>query len=147
LNSPTVQTFKIQNISKAELVLELSSSIPEEIRIFEKGALITSDALDNVSQAARKEKILESIGDRRSGKRNITLDNNNSVTSNPPSDSLSNVTVPVSKSPNISEKTIATSEDNLIDESSPSKYLDLGIALFKSIINAYLHVSITSKTH
>ncbi|KAJ3290798.1 hypothetical protein HK104_006518 [Borealophlyctis nickersoniae] len=69
LNSPTIRTFTIDNISKKRLVLELSSSMPDDVKIFMKGtsALETTENVSSVLQ--RREKLLESMSDRRKLKR------------------------------------------------------------------------------
>ncbi|CAG8579491.1 12936_t:CDS:2, partial [Acaulospora morrowiae] len=98
LNSPSIRTFTIDNISIKKLVLELSSSSPEEIIMYQKrpiddctsnssdvstaslsnnettssGSNIESDA--NSSKIERREMLLESIGDRRMPKNHSNID-------------------------------------------------------------------------
>ncbi|CAG8447699.1 8569_t:CDS:10 [Diversispora eburnea] len=86
LNSPSVRTFTIDNISAKNLILELSSSLPEEIVIYRKrpkddnktnpndlenvstvknkNAASINMENDNRCKIERREKLLESIGDR-----------------------------------------------------------------------------------
>ncbi|RHZ71084.1 hypothetical protein Glove_262g53 [Diversispora epigaea] len=87
LNSPSVRTFTIDNISAKNLILELSSSLPEEIVIYQKrpkddnktnpndpknvpsvnNKNVASISMENDNRCCkieRREKLLESIGDR-----------------------------------------------------------------------------------
>ncbi|CAG8474285.1 10773_t:CDS:2 [Acaulospora colombiana] len=98
LNSPRIRTFTIDNISVKKLVLELSSSSPEEIVIYHKRPIydyITNssdaqtaslsideivDSSSNVesdassSKIERREMLLESIGNRRMPKNHSNID-------------------------------------------------------------------------
>eukprot|EP00842_Homolaphlyctis_polyrhiza_P005160 jgi/Hompol1/5645/HPOL_004598-RA len=49
LNSPTVRTFTIENLSKKCLTLDITSSMPDEIRIFMKPALASAITLARTS--------------------------------------------------------------------------------------------------
>ncbi|KAJ3416131.1 hypothetical protein HDV05_003100 [Chytridiales sp. JEL 0842] len=71
LNSPVVRPFTIDNISAKKLVLEITSSMPDEIIIYCKKQTDqeTTDVAKLSSLGLRKEHILESISDRRSRKR------------------------------------------------------------------------------
>ncbi|KAJ3325372.1 hypothetical protein HDV06_004231 [Boothiomyces sp. JEL0866] len=62
INAPVVRTFVIENISNQDLVLELSNSMPGDIAIYGV-AEYNSTVLPRNSE--RKEKLLESIEDRR----------------------------------------------------------------------------------
>ncbi|CAG8447057.1 5601_t:CDS:2 [Ambispora gerdemannii] len=94
LNSPRVRTFTIDNISKKNLVLELTSSLPDEIVMYQKQQNIDETARSNdvtptkngtaegtaamneiprSAQIERREKLLESIADRRSVKKHISV--------------------------------------------------------------------------
>ncbi|KAJ3031347.1 hypothetical protein HK097_005468, partial [Rhizophlyctis rosea] len=67
VNSPIVRTFTVDNITKKRLVLELSSSMPDEVMILMRAQRLTvTDSPENASTALqRREKLLESISDRR----------------------------------------------------------------------------------
>ncbi|KND01233.1 uncharacterized protein SPPG_04324 [Spizellomyces punctatus DAOM BR117] len=66
LNSPVVRTFTIANISKKRLVLEIEASLPEDIKIYTKGRPISpAHELPSSSTVERRERLLESISDRR----------------------------------------------------------------------------------
>ena len=68
LNAPVVRTFIIENISTGELTLELSASLDSEILIYRQAD--SSDfQLAAGRQQERKEKLLESIEERRKLKR------------------------------------------------------------------------------
>ncbi|CAG8445677.1 3690_t:CDS:10 [Ambispora leptoticha] len=95
LNSPRVRTFTIDNISKKNLVLELTSSLPDEIVMYQKqqnidettrsnditqtkngaaeGTAVMNEVLPRSAQIERREKLLESIADRRSVKKHISV--------------------------------------------------------------------------
>ena len=69
LNAFSVRCLTIQNISRKSLALEISSSMPEEIKIFMKGPE-TSTATEGVSNAVeRREKIIETLHETRKLKR------------------------------------------------------------------------------
>jgi hypothetical protein len=85
LNSPVLRTISIENISKKELILEISSSLPSELKIYTKSGSRPSMALsptpsDLFNQHDRKEKLLESIQGRRKTKR--TSESSSTSTSN-----------------------------------------------------------------
>lgn len=63
LNSPTIRTFTIDNISKKRLLLEITSSLPEEIKIYTKATTTGAASFSNNIQ--RREKLIESISDKR----------------------------------------------------------------------------------
>ncbi|KAJ3043675.1 hypothetical protein HDV00_004448 [Rhizophlyctis rosea] len=67
VNSPTVRTFTIDNITKKTLVLELTSSMPDDIMILMKSQRAApTDSPENTSIVLqRREKLLEHISDRR----------------------------------------------------------------------------------
>ncbi|KAI9206366.1 uncharacterized protein BJ171DRAFT_29085 [Polychytrium aggregatum] len=79
LSSPVVRYFTIDNITKQKLVLEITSSMPDEISLFTKAddpeaaRTMTPAQRDapvpSVVTNQRKAMILESIGDRRTLKR------------------------------------------------------------------------------
>ncbi|RKO93087.1 hypothetical protein BDK51DRAFT_24729, partial [Blyttiomyces helicus] len=75
IHSPAVRTFTIDNISRKTLELDLTSSMPDEIKIYAKGAALPAPRLAASDAAAiqRREKLLETIGDRRSIKRGSAL--------------------------------------------------------------------------
>ncbi|KAI8615007.1 hypothetical protein BC830DRAFT_1124579, partial [Chytriomyces sp. MP71] len=69
--APTVRTFSIENTSKKHLILELSSSMPDEIQIYTKAGpsrLSTfSQNVSNIDSRALKEHLIESVVARRPG--------------------------------------------------------------------------------
>ena len=71
LNSPSVRTFTVDNISKKKLTLEILSSLPDEIKIYYKmeptsPTLAINQQKNDISN--KREKILETIGDKRTPK-------------------------------------------------------------------------------
>ena len=66
INSPTIRSFTIENISRKKLVLSLNSSSPDEFKIYMKG---TAGSQTKSSRHMRKEKILESIADKKAIRR------------------------------------------------------------------------------
>ncbi|KAJ3089439.1 hypothetical protein HK102_006398 [Quaeritorhiza haematococci] len=91
LNAPTVRTFTIDNISKRSLVLEVTSSMPDEILIFTKGKKATQNdagtdsvTQQHISMIHRREKLLESISDKRKLRR-PTADGSGGASGVPPS--------------------------------------------------------------
>ncbi|KAL5032177.1 hypothetical protein BDV3_000767 [Batrachochytrium dendrobatidis] len=72
LNSPVVRTFTIENISKKVLSLQITSSMPDDIRIFTK-SVESVGKFDSISSASsaleRREKLLETLHDARKFKR------------------------------------------------------------------------------
>lgn len=81
LNCPSVRTFTINNISKKKLLLELTSSLPNEIKIYMKGVVVSNRGHDAGALGStlhhRREKLLESMGDRRVLKRGANENANN----------------------------------------------------------------------
>ncbi|KAI9361647.1 hypothetical protein DFJ73DRAFT_956941 [Zopfochytrium polystomum] len=70
INSQVVRTVTLENISKRPLRLGLTSSMPDEITIFQKSSAVNPRSESQSSAVAhRKERLLESIGDRRTTKR------------------------------------------------------------------------------
>ncbi|KAI8821376.1 uncharacterized protein EV422DRAFT_40284 [Fimicolochytrium jonesii] len=66
LNSTVARSLTIANISKKRLVLQITSSSPDEIKIYGRGAP-NSPTMEPLakSTAERRERLLESISDRR----------------------------------------------------------------------------------
>jgi hypothetical protein len=66
LNSPAIRTFIIDNISNNSLLLEISSSLPDEIKIYTKAKDVSrsSPSGGNLSVDSR-ELMKESFGDKR----------------------------------------------------------------------------------
>ncbi|KAI8903993.1 hypothetical protein EDD86DRAFT_213630 [Gorgonomyces haynaldii] len=83
LNAPVLRTFTIENISK-ELVMSISSSLPEDIQIYVKAPSTEPPEIPTTME--RREKLLESI-DRRKSKWNPS----DSPLSNASTNSLGNV--------------------------------------------------------
>ncbi|KAH6570662.1 hypothetical protein BASA62_004240 [Batrachochytrium salamandrivorans] len=72
LNSSVVRTFTIENISRKMLSLEITSSMPNDIRIFTKSTepMEKMDSAPSASSAVeRREKLLETLDDGRMMKR------------------------------------------------------------------------------
>ncbi|ORY49611.1 hypothetical protein BCR33DRAFT_713934 [Rhizoclosmatium globosum] len=74
LNAPTVRSFSIENTSKKKLVLEITSSMADEIVIYSKRA--NSRVSENVpgtganiDSMALKEQLIDTLGDKKPGKR------------------------------------------------------------------------------
>lgn len=68
INSPTVRTFTIDNISSKRLLLELTSSMSDDIKIYSKGAAfphIVTPSSSSASTIQRREKILESFSEKK----------------------------------------------------------------------------------
>ncbi|KAJ3364071.1 hypothetical protein HDU91_002756, partial [Kappamyces sp. JEL0680] len=68
-NSPVVRTFLIENVSQGELVLELESSMPEELQVYCREEILDANAAILGRALERKEKLLESIEGKRKLKR------------------------------------------------------------------------------
>jgi hypothetical protein len=67
LNSPTIRTFIIDNISNKNLLLDISSSLPDEIKIYTKADNISrsSPTGGTTSSNDSREMMKESFGDKR----------------------------------------------------------------------------------
>ncbi|CAJ0650018.1 4891_t:CDS:10 [Entrophospora sp. SA101] len=148
VNSPNIRTFTIDNISTKKLILEITSSWPEEILIYQKHpkaeelSQTINPLLDNIndedivngniesetsrSKLERREKLLESIRDRRLSKKHHI---NNIETTSTSGISLTNTLVDEFHSV-VSNKRHASHAflDNSITDissSSSAAYLDL----------------------
>ncbi|KAJ3219397.1 hypothetical protein HK099_004728, partial [Clydaea vesicula] len=113
LNAPTIRTFTIDNISKKKLVLELSSSLPDEIKTFSKGVcsphsqkIITPTSTFNPIQ--RREIITEYLGDKKKFNRQ-----------------MSETGPPLSFSPDSSTSALSNSSQDSRKETNIGDYLDL----------------------
>ncbi|KAI8894172.1 hypothetical protein BC833DRAFT_624198 [Globomyces pollinis-pini] len=77
MNSPVVRSFTIENLSTKGLILELSNSMPKELKIYLKADLSTPVSGNTSRSSERREMLLESIEDRRSFKRVTKTGTNN----------------------------------------------------------------------
>ena len=107
MNSPAVRIFTVDNISKKRLVLELSSSLPNEIKIYGRGVMSTSTT--NIPTRgvpmARKERLLETISDRRILKRSAT----DAAVTGPP------IPIPISKTVIDTDRSMAGGRTEYLD--------------------------------
>jgi hypothetical protein len=111
LNSPAIRTFNIDNISNKSLLLDISSSLPDEIKIYTKADdLPRSSPAGATASSGTREMMKESFGDKRMLIRSIGV--------NSPS------------SPALREASLSRKLDppSRLDEMSPD-YLDLAASI------------------
>ncbi|CAG8457039.1 15393_t:CDS:2, partial [Dentiscutata heterogama] len=150
LNSPSIRTFTIDNISKKKLVLEITSSLAEEIVMYQKrkktddlgnqGDVIMTDLTNsynnfggsgeidsNNSKIEKREKLLRSICERRLVKKSpLTTDSSGTNIAN-----LSAVNAPIqteeAHSSISNKRLIPNTSDASLNESTTynTDYLDL----------------------
>ncbi|KAJ3175580.1 hypothetical protein HDU87_006077 [Geranomyces variabilis] len=69
VNSAVARTLTIANISKKRLILEIASSLPDEIKLYARGQpaakVVNTAKPQTASTVERRERLLESISDRR----------------------------------------------------------------------------------
>ncbi|KAJ3156718.1 hypothetical protein HDU86_003942 [Geranomyces michiganensis] len=69
INSAVARTLTIANISKRRLILEIASSLPDEIKLYARGQpaakVVNTAKPQTASTVERRERLLESISDRR----------------------------------------------------------------------------------
>ncbi|KAG9297531.1 hypothetical protein G9A89_001471 [Geosiphon pyriformis] len=148
LNSPRVRTFTIDNISKKNLVLELTSSLPEEIILYQKLPNFgdtghpnesffddTTEGSRIASETERREKLLESISDRRPIKKHV-VPTEGSIGSNMVNSTLLNPIILTGDAPNlgnIKRPNATNPPEMLITEisSTNTAYLDLASSSIK----------------
>ncbi|KAI9329352.1 hypothetical protein BDR26DRAFT_729799 [Obelidium mucronatum] len=134
LNTPTVRTFSIENTSKKKLVLEITSSMAEEIQIFTKRSSpriseysAGGGGTTNLDSIALKEQLIDSLGDRKQGKR-IPSDTSNNAANNALESDLSPTTTTPSNINEVTSSIIAAQSSFEAADSAEVKkpeYLDL----------------------
>ncbi|KAI8917062.1 hypothetical protein DFJ77DRAFT_331406 [Powellomyces hirtus] len=118
VNSPVARTLTIANISKKRLTLEIASSLPGEIKLYTRArtlsAAVEPAKTNTASTVERRERLLESISDRRKLPRPDIA--SSSLAAAP---ITSKTGAPLPKLRSFAEST----------ESSPADYLDLASSL------------------
>ncbi|KAJ3261021.1 hypothetical protein HK103_006976 [Boothiomyces macroporosus] len=118
INSPVVRTFIIENISDQDLVLELSNSMPGDIGIYGV-AEYNPTVLPRNSE--RKEKLLESIEDRRKLNRPSTESKVNSLKAAQSTSGITIGSVTLKSRRNMGDITQAVASPDYLDLASSNK--------------------------
>ncbi|KAJ3141440.1 hypothetical protein HK100_006657, partial [Physocladia obscura] len=125
-NAPTMRSCVLENTSKKRLVLELSSSLPEEIVIYAKTDPRISEYVagsNNIDSTVLKEKLIDTLGDKKSGKKLPPPEITNSVIETAGLDPTSDAA-----SPNLNHAILSPQGSLEVSESNNVKkpeYLDL----------------------
>ncbi|KAJ3076202.1 hypothetical protein HDU98_005086 [Podochytrium sp. JEL0797] len=136
LNAPTVRSFSIENTSKKKLVLEVSSSMADEIQIYTKRALPRISDLTqggggggtNMDSMSLKEQLIDTLGVRKPGKRipsdssNAANTNSNEIDDPPYTPTTPNINDIIAQTTNGFENGSSATDTN---DSKKPEYLDL----------------------